>query len=261
MRSSLVFATKLSSCSMIALTVFGFGCQAQAASITLGNTTGKWVNPIPDSQNQGCSGVSGKKCYVTGVGTDSFTWGEPKINTPPEQPNRVTFVGNTFPTTVDIGKWFRIGNLEYLNGIIYADTNIKSATLNLNLSLGDKNPVNKVLPLAFNFLNTPNINTQNLKAPENADYVELAPLQTSFIWNKQSYLLDIDRFKIGAIEGEYSTDNSNLYAKLSYAPSRPDGAPSKDVPEGPTVAGSLLTAIYLLYRKRFSKQKAKSACR
>lgn len=253
---------------MIALALLGVGDQAKAASIILGNASGEWVNPIPDAQNTYCSDTSSSKCFVKGVGTNSFSWGEPQKNTP-DQPNQLTFTGKSFSASPDLGSWFKVGNLRYLNGIIYADTNIKSATLNLNLSLGDTNPVSKLLPILFNLRNTPNNNTQNIKDPENADYVDMiTPSATSFTLNKESYLFEIAGFSpslfapqksISAIEGEYSNDPGDIYARVTYGQKPDNFPPSNNVPEPPTIAGSFLIGIYLVYRKKFSKQKAKSS--
>jgi len=264
MNRGLVFAITLSSYSMIAFTVFGFSCQAKAASIILGSTSGEWVNPIPDSQNTYCSDISSSQCFVQGVGTNSFSWGEPANNQPSKQPNQLTFIGNSFSASTDINSWFKIGTLTYFNGIIYADTNIGSVTLNLNLSFGEQNPVSELLPVSFNLINTPNINTENIKDPENADYVEVETTSsTNFTLNNKSYLFEIAGFNISAIEGEYSNESgNNIYARFITPPPQPDNIlPTRNVPEAPTIAGSFLAGIYLVYRKTFCKLKAKSLSR
>ncbi|OUL33390.1 hypothetical protein BV372_17040 [Nostoc sp. T09] len=162
MKLSLVFATALSSCSMIALTAFGFSDQAQAATIS-GRADGVWVKAIPDSKNKFCSNSNTDCQFVQGVGTNSFSWGEPAKNTPPNQPNQLTFIGNSF--LADVGSWFKLGSLNYFNGIIYDDTNIQYVTLNLDWFFGDNNQVRKVLPISFYLENTTNQIKDNIKDP------------------------------------------------------------------------------------------------
>ncbi len=259
MKISLVFATALSSCSMIALTTLGFSSQAQAFSIS-GRADGEWVNPIPDGNNKFCSNSNTNCQFVNGVGTSLFSWGEPAANIPPYQPNKLRFLGNSF--SADVGSWFALGSLEYFNGIIYADTNIKRVTLNLDLSFGDNNEVSKLLPISFDLENTEN-KAENIKDPENADYIDIntASAKTSFQLNQISYQLDISPVRrISAIEGEQAA-RTYLYGRVS-SPNRPDSIPPKtDVPEPSTIVGSLLAGMYLIYRKKFSKLKATSSCK
>jgi hypothetical protein len=263
MKISLVFATALSSCSMIALTTFGFSNQAEAFSIS-GRADGKWVNPIADDNNKFCSNSNTNCQFVNGVGTNSFSWGESATNTPK---NKLTFMGNSF--SADVGSWFQLGSLGYYNGIIYADTNIKRVTLNLDLSFGENNQVRELLPISFDLENTEN-KAENIKDPENADYIHIntASTKTSFQLNQLSYQFEIAGFspsllspvtKISAIEAEEANGPIYLYGKVS-SPQRPESRPPKtDVPEPPTIAGSLLVGMYLIYRKKFSKLKATSS--
>lgn len=264
MKISLVFATTLSSCSMIALTTFGFFSQAEAFSIS-GRTKGEWVKPIADSKNKFCSNSNTDCQFVDGVGTNSFSWGEAAI--PPYKPNQLAFNGNSF--SADVDSLFQLGSLEYFNGIIFADTNIERVTLNLDLSFGDNNQVSKLLPITFDLVNTDNTAT-NIKDPENADYIRIntASAKTSFQLNQRSYQLEIAGFSqslsnpvttISAIEGEKAKGPNYLYGRVRSL-DRPDSIPpNRDVPEPSTIAGSLLVGMYLISRKKLSKLKATSS--
>ncbi|MDZ8056039.1 MAG: choice-of-anchor K domain-containing protein [Aulosira sp. ZfuCHP01] len=239
---------------MIAATAFGFSSQAQAFTIS-GKAVGAWYNPIPDIKNKFCSNNNTDCKFVTGVGTKSFSWGEPAKNTPPNQPNQLTFIGNSFSANGD--SWFKLGNLEYFNGTIYDDTNIEYVTLNLDLSFGDNNQVSKSLPISFYLENTTNLITDNIKDPRNADsiYINTALAKTSFQWNQDLYEFEIMGFSqsspvtsLSAIESE--SRNAGLYARVTSR---------KAVPEPSTIAASLLAGTYLIYRKKFSKLTAKSS--
>ncbi|OUL29592.1 choice-of-anchor K domain-containing protein [Nostoc sp. 106C] len=267
MKLSLVFATALSSCSMIAFTAFGFSGQAQAFTIA-GRADGVWVNPIPDSKNKFCSNSNTNCQFVQGVGNNLFSWGEPAQNTPPNRPNQLTFIGNSF--LADVGSWFKLGSLNYFNGIIYDDTNIQYVTLNISLSLDDNNQVSKLLPISFYLENTTNQIKDNLKDPRNADsvYINTTSARTSFKLNQNSYIFQISGFSpllsssqtsISANEGEFQ--DAAIYARFI----KPNGVdnipPRKDVPEASTIAASFLGVAYLIYRKKFSKLTAKFSCK
>lgn len=263
MKISLVFATTLSSCSIIAFIAFGFFSQAQAFSIS-GRADGEWVNPIADNNNKFCTNNNTNCKFVNGVGTNSFSWGEPATNTPA---NKLTFIGNSF--SADVNSWFTLGRLEYFNGIIYSDTNIQYLTSNIHLSFGENNQVSKLLPISFYLENTEN-QAANIKDPKNADSVEIntASAKTSFQLNQISYQLDIAGFspsllspvrRISAIEGEEANGPIYLYGRVSFLDEPDSIPPTRDVPEPSTIAGSLLVGMYLIYRKKFSKLKATSS--
>lgn len=281
MNISLVFATAISGCSMFALATFGFSSQAQAFTLS-GSADGVWSNPILDEANLCLKTPNHPECatMVQGVGTNKFSWGTVAKISATKKANELTFTGNSF--SADEGSWTKIGTLKYFNAINYADTNVKNVTLNLDLSFGDRQkPVNKLLQVNFNLVNTPNPakpkNIQELKDAAYADRVEFAtPLPTTeFIYNVDSFIFEIGGFgrptffrppqtSISALEDEFAQNQfgieHEIYARVSYG-KKPDSVPPKNnVPEPSTVAGSLLAGMYLLYRKNFSKQKAKSSC-
>ena len=265
MNISLVFATAISSCSVLAVAAFGFSSQAQAFTIS-GQANGVWSNPIPDEDNKFCSDLSSPTCFISGVGTNTFSWGEVAKSATVKKPNQLTFTGTNFSAAV--GSWFKIGTLDYYNGLVYADTDFKNVTLDLDLSFGNDDRVNKFSRVTFNLINTVN-KAKDIKDIENADSVEFAtPIPTtSFKYNLDAYQFEIAGFSpslfprqtsISAIEEGYAT--ANIYARVTYV-TVPDTVPPKnEVPEPSMIAGSCLAGIYLAYRKKLSKQKAKSSC-
>ncbi|MBW4643834.1 MAG: PEP-CTERM sorting domain-containing protein [Goleter apudmare HA4340-LM2] len=249
MKLSSVFATTLSSCSIITLTAFGFLSQAQAATVS-GKSSGRWVNPTVEN--------SDVQLVNTGVGTNSFTWGEPVPGTPD---NQLVFTGNSF--LADIGSWFEIGNLTYRNGTVYADTGVDKVTLNLDLYFDDQVPFSKVFPISFQLENTLNDSNIDLKDPRNADYVEWANFlaEPSFTIAGNTYTLELgglgqdNQNKLTVLEGDEIS--AAFYARINTSPPQ-SGVPSKDVPEPTSIIGSLLVGSYLIYRKKLYKVKLNS---
>jgi hypothetical protein len=268
MNISLIFANALSGCSMLALAALGFSSQAQAFTIS-GKADGVWSDPILESGNICLKNPSHPECstMIQGVGKDTFSWGTVAKSSSTKKANELQFTGTDFSS--DLGRWFKIGTLKYFNGLIYSDTNAKNVTLNLNLSFGNQNPVDKLIPITLNLINTPNIG--NIKDIANADRVEFPTSipTTSFKYNLDTYQIDIRPFStsffesqtsISAIEEEYTNDPGNIYAKVIQGPPPDREPPISSVPEPSTIAGSCLAGIYLAYRKKLSKQKAKSSC-
>ncbi|WP_017655096.1 choice-of-anchor K domain-containing protein [Fortiea contorta] len=247
MKLSLVFATTLSSCSILAMTTFGFLGQALAGTIS-GKSSGTWVNPtVVDSNVQ---------LVHTGVNTNSFTWGEPVPGTPA---NQLVYTGSSF--LADVGSWFQIGSFTYQNGTVYADTGVDAVTFNLAMSFGDQAQSSQVLPISFSFKNTLNDLSVGLRDPKNADSVQFfKSANPSFSLGGNNYTLEIGGFspnnqntEITALEGDQIT--AGFYARIN--PSDTQSSPPKDVPEAPSILGSLLVGTYLIYRKKFSQVKAK----
>lgn len=220
----------------MAIAGFGFSDQAHAFNIA-GNTSGKWGIPIAE-------GINTEPLY-TGVGTNSFSWGE----APDDEPNQLIFQGNSFSGATD--SWLKIGSLNYYNGIVYTGTSVDSVPLNLQLSLRDNHnniQLSKDFSIYFNLINTPNVVVDNIKDPQNADFVEIDTNlnNSSFIFDNHQYQFELKGFgetgnnSISALEGDsYSTD---IYARL------------QEVPESTTIAASLLLGICLLYSKILSKK-------
>lgn len=239
MKPYLVFKTTLSSCAMIAIAGFGLSEQAQAFNIS-GNSSGNWGDPI-------AVGINTEPLY-TGVGTNSFTWGEAAV----DKPNELKFQGNSFSQST--GSWFKIGSLNYYNAIVYAGTSVDIVPLNLQFSLNDSQnntQLSKTFSIYFNLINTPNIIQNNLKDTLNDDFVIINRNvdNASFIFGKNQYKFELKGFgetgdsSIRAGEGDsFSTE---IYGRIQA------------VPEPTTIASSLLVGIFLLNRKRLS-QKLKS---
>lgn len=246
MKPCMVFTATLSTCAMMAIAGFGFSDQAHAFNIA-GNTTGKWGIPIAE-------GINTEPLY-TGVDTNSFSWGE----APDGEPNQLIFQGDSFSGATN--SWLKIGNLNYYNGIVYTGTSVDIVPLNLQLSLTDNQnniQLSKDFSIYFNLINTPNVVVDNIKDPQNADFVEIDTNLTnsSFIFDNHQYQFELKGFSqngdksISALEGD--TSSTDIYARI-----RPD-SPSQNVPEPPTIAGSLLLGTYLAYRKISSKATTKS---
>ncbi|AFY33844.1 choice-of-anchor K domain-containing protein [Calothrix sp. PCC 7507] len=251
MRISLVFATTLSSCSIMTTAALGFSTQAQAATVS-GESSATWVNPTLDNSN------SDVNLIYTGVGTNTFTWGEPTTGTPN---NQLVFTGNPF--LANIGSWFQIGNLKYQNGTISAFTGVDNVTLNLDVRFDGQVAFSKVFPVLFSLENTPN-NNPDLKDPSNADYVKLATYfaNPNFTLAGNNYTLELGGFsqdsqtRISALEGEEIS--ADIYARINDAdvpPGVPPSAPLEAVPEPSTIISSLLVGIFLIYRQKFLKLK------
>jgi len=230
------------------MTTVGLPSQAQASTIS-GQASGTWVNPTLLDNNV--------QLVDTGVGTNSFTWGEAVPETPP---NQLVFTGDSF--SADIGSWFKIGNLDYFNGTVYADTGADNVTLNLALNFNNQVPISQVFPVSFQLENTPN-NNPDLKDPSNADSVKwnTTLANPSFTLGGNNYSLQIAGFSpnsqttgITALEGDQIT--AGFYARVN-ATDVQSAPPAKDVPEAPSMLGSLLVGGYLIYRKKFFKVKTK----
>lgn len=249
MKLSLVFATTLSSCAIVATTTVGLPSQAQAGTIS-GNSSGTWVNPtVVDNNTQ---------LLYTGVGTNSFTWGEAVPGTPN---NQLVYTGNPF--SADIGSWFKIGNLDYANGTVYADTGVDDVTLNLAVNFNDQVSLSKVFPVSFHLENTLNNPAVSLKDPSNADSVKWSTTlpNPSFTLGGNNYILEIASSNPGSqtsgitvLEGEQIT--AGFYARVNSSDGQ-SAPPTKDVPEAPSILGSLLVGGYLIYRKKFFQGKIK----
>jgi hypothetical protein len=261
MKLSSVFATTLSSCSLLTCTALSLCCQAQAATVS-GRSSGVWINPTVDSNDV--------QLVNTGVGTNSFTWGEAEPGTPP---NQLIFTGNPFAT--DMNSWFKVGTLTYFNGTVYADTGVDNVTLNLGVNFDDQVPLSKVFPISFRLVNTLNDPNIDLQDPANADYVEWTAFlaDPSFTVAGNAYTFELGGFgqnnqtRLTALEGQEIS--SDVYARINtaQAPSVPPSKlpppqvppaklpPAQDVPEPSTIIGSLLLGSYLIYRKKLYKIK------
>ncbi|MBW4676251.1 MAG: choice-of-anchor K domain-containing protein [Desmonostoc geniculatum HA4340-LM1] len=229
MKRSLVFATAISSFFVTATTAFGFSGQAQAFSFS-GFSSGTWGEPTPGSLDTNPT--------YTGVGTKTFTWGQP--SSPSILPNKLVFDGSSFSGDTD--SVFKIGELRYFNETVLKGTSVEFVPLNLNLSLNSPVGINQVFNFNFHLVNTPNTSTN---PQENADSVfidtNLAYNSFTFAGNKYTLELtgfnpDVPQLSIKALEG--GTATTAVYARI------------KTIPEPAAIAGLCLVGIYLVSRKK-----------
>ncbi|MBD2678155.1 MULTISPECIES: choice-of-anchor K domain-containing protein [Nostoc] len=230
MKQSLVVTTAVSSFFVTATTAFGFSGQAQAFSFS-GISSGTWGVPTPGSLDTNPT--------FTGVGTNTFTWGQPSA--PSTLPNKLIFDGSSFSGNTD--SLFKIGELKYFNETVLKGTSVEFVPLNLNLSLNSPVGINQAFGFDFRLVNTPNIATNTPE--QNADFVfidtNLSYKTFTFAGNKYTLELtgfnpDVPLFSIQALEG--GTTTASVYAKI------------KTIPEPATIAGLSLLGIYFLSRKK-----------
>jgi hypothetical protein len=241
MKLSLVFATAICSFFVGATTEFGFSGQADALTFA-GISNGTWGEPTPGSTNT--------NPIFTGVGSNTFTWGDPNI-CPPDLDipgcqvigsNKLNFNGNSFST--DINSEFQIGDLTYFNGTVLLGTSVEFVPLNLNLSFSSPLGISEVFDFKLRLVNTPN---EAIDPEQNADFVfidtNLSNRTFSFEGDKYTLELtgfnpNVDQKSIKALEG--GTTATAIYAKI------------KSVPEPSLVVGLSLLGIYLISRKKNS---------
>ncbi|MBO3461058.1 choice-of-anchor K domain-containing protein [Aetokthonos hydrillicola Thurmond2011] len=248
MKFSSVFSAVVSTLAVTAVTALGFTNQAQALTFS-GSSAGRWGTPTAGSINT--------NPVYTGVGTNSFTWGQaipddPNFGTPP---NQLTFTGQSFSTETD--SVFKVGQLAYFNGTVPEGTNVNSVPLNLRVSFNDPVSVNKVFDFNFNLVNTPNTSANPL---DNADYVLITRnvSNSTFTFDDGQYTLELIGFSqddgktnvndFRVLEGERTT--ANLFAKITKVSSR------RQVPEPTHIIGLSVLGIYLVSRRQRLKVKS-----
>ncbi|MEH2423904.1 MAG: choice-of-anchor K domain-containing protein [Nostoc sp.] len=244
MKLSFVFVTAISSFFVSATTVFGFSSQADALTFS-GDSNATWGEPTPGS-------IDTNPLY-TGVGSNTFTWGDPNVCPIPNTPsgctitgsNKLTFNGNSFST--DINSAFKIGDLTYFNGTVVEGTSVEFIPFNLNVSFSPAVGINQVFDFNLRLVNTPNEGTD---AEKNADlvFIDRNLSNRSFTFEGNKYTLeltgfnpDVRQLSIKGLEG--ATIRTAIYGKI------------KTIPEPATVAGVSLIGIYLMSRKKFLEKK------
>ncbi|MEA5605841.1 choice-of-anchor K domain-containing protein [Nostoc sp. UHCC 0252] len=240
MKLSLVFATAISSFFVSATTVFGISNQANALTFS-GTSSGTWGQPT--------LGNTDTNPTYTGVGSNTFTWGDPNVCPPsPSTPsgcavtgsNKLTLNGNSF--SADINSAFKIADLTYFNGTVLNGTIVESVPLNLNVSFNPPSGNSEIFDFKLRLLNTPNDSTD---PEENADFVfidtNLRNGSFTFEGNKYTFELtsfnpDFTQISIKALEG--GTIETAIYAKI------------KPIPEPSLLVGISLLAICVVSRKK-----------
>ncbi|MBD2772636.1 choice-of-anchor K domain-containing protein [Iningainema tapete] len=244
MKPSSVLTNTLSTVAVTILTALGFSSQAQSLTIS-GNSSGTWGIPNPGSINT--------NPVYSGVGTNSFTWGEPiiddtvDIGTPV---NRLTFSGQSF--SADIDYLFKVGNLTYFNGRVPPGTNVESVPLNLSLSLTNPISLNEVINFDFELENTNNLPENTPEQNADIVYVKNKLGERSFTLNGEQYLLDLIGFsqdegdssvsQFRVLEGEATT--AGVFARITRQ------TPTEQIPEPATITGLSVLSIYLLVSRK-----------
>jgi hypothetical protein len=139
-----------------------------------GTISGTFTDPQPNDTT------------YTGVGTNSFTYGEPAFG----NPNQLTMDGDSISTLT--GSDFALGRLSYFNGSTYDGTHSDSVELNLDIILSAPVPTSITLPVTLDLLSTEN---STGAADPDADYVSAVltslPL---FVANGTTYQLQLVGF-------------------------------------------------------------------
>ncbi|HIK08175.1 MAG TPA: choice-of-anchor K domain-containing protein [Trichormus sp. M33_DOE_039] len=204
------FSSVATKTTLTALASLALANSVQAAPPFTGNSSGTWGTPIPSTAS----------IVYSGVGTDTFTWGDAaSFGT---GANYLNFVGNAFSTNFDTP--FQIGNLTYFNGTTTIGTTPESVPLDVLLAFTDPSGLNENFNFSFNLISTDNNGTPD----ENADFV-FPPnsfSSTNFNFGGQDYTLQLLGFsKDGGTTlvnefrvRESETDTASLYAKITVTP-------------------------------------------
>ncbi len=226
--------TLVSTVALATLASVSLSSSAQAQTF-VGNSSGTWGTPDPGTNTNP---------VFSGVGTDTFEWGQASFGTPP---NRLSFAGNAFSTNIDT--LFQVGDLTYFNGSTSINTAVDSVPLNVELAFTDPTGFTESFAFNFDIVSTPNTNDPQ----ESADFV--FPMSSfgdrSFSFDGMDYTLEltgfsqdggattVDEFRVL----EDATTTAAVFGKITKAP-------VQDVPE-PTILGGLgLLSLYLIKRRR-----------
>ena len=122
-RNSFVAAT-LSTIALTAVASLGVSSQALAQSLTFqGNSSATFGTP---------NTVTNGNPQFSGVGSNTFTFGDASSSTFGTGPNELTFAGNSFSTVINSP--FQVGNFTYFNGETALGTTVDSVPLNIQLA-------------------------------------------------------------------------------------------------------------------------------
>ncbi|KAF3883799.1 MULTISPECIES: choice-of-anchor K domain-containing protein [Nostocales] len=242
MKLSSVLTTAVSTLTVGVVTVLGFSSQALGLTF-FGDSRATWGEPIiyPGSVNT--------NPRYTGVGTNTFTWGDgqpkdPIYGTPA---NELTLKGNSFQAQEN--SVFKIGDLTYFNGTVPQGTNVDSVSLSLNLSFSEPFQFSEVFQYELELENTTNEGDREKDA--DSVVVKNTFSDRSFSFGGNDYLLELIGFsqdggnttvkKFRVYEDDEIT--AGIYARITRI------TPPKTVPEPASLAGLSVLSIYLLSRK------------
>lgn len=207
---SINFSNFVTKTTLTALASVALANSVQAAPPFTGSTSGTWETPTP----------SAAPIVFTGVGTNTFTWGD--ADSFGTGPNSLSFTGNAF--SANVNSPFSVGNITYFNGTTAIGTTPSSVPLNVLLNFTDPSGLNENFNFSFNLNSTPNTGTPD----ENADFV-FPPntfSDTSFNFSGQDYTLQllgfsrdggttlVNEFRVR----ESETDTAALFARITLNP-------------------------------------------
>ena len=135
---------------------------AANADPIVGSSYGTFDNPV------GPGGMT-----VTGVGTNSFTWGDGSAFSSP--PSSLDFAGTAFDT--DTGTIFDVGSITYFNGTIAGGTQADTVDFNLGLTFTTPGGIDETFTYLLSLINTPNSNDPNSSA-DIIQFPSVLPVQT-----------------------------------------------------------------------------------
>lgn len=242
MKLSSVLATAASALAVSVVTALGFSSQALGLSFK-GGSSGTWGEPI------NYLGSANTNPRYTGVGTNTFTWGDGQPNEPiyGTPANEMTFTGKSFQA--EEGSVFKIGYLTYFNGTVPQGTNVDSVSLSLNLSFSEPFQFSEVFEDELELENTTNFGIPEIDA--DSVIVKNTSSDRSFSFGGNNFLLELIGFsqddgnttvkKFRVYENQKIT--AGLYARITRI------TPPTKIPEPVSLAGLSVVSIYLLSRK------------
>jgi hypothetical protein len=213
-----------------------FGAMANADIAA--SSSGTFTNPVGDSG-----------LVDSGVGTSTFTWGDPDgFGT---GPNSVNFAGNGAIAS-PFNTPFVVGTLTYFNGTTTLGTNASSVDLNAELDLTSPVVTTATFPFTLAITTTPNTGS----AADNADILSLTNLYTSqtFMVGGDTYtllLLGFENVDIsqGFVDAagfhvyEGSTGTADLEAEVLLASQVPE-------PVSVTLLMTIVGGLFVAKRRR-----------
>lgn len=160
-----------------------------------GTVSGAWVNPTP----------SGSPIVATGVGTSTFTWGEPDGG----KANSVGFKSSSFSSTTETK--FKVGTITYFNGTTASGTTPDTVDLALTLNFANPALGPVTSDYTFKLVSTPNTDDPNASA----DYLYLptAFSATSFLIDGVTYNVKLADFEHIVGDGFLPSDEFSLHVR------------------------------------------------
>lgn len=184
-------ATKIFLKIVTSLSVLIFTANVYAIPIA-GGSSGSFINP-----------VGGSGMIVSGVGTDSFTWGNgSSFNSPPSS---LGYAGNSF--SEETGDVFSFGTLSYFNGTIALGTEATAVDLDVTLTLTNPSGIVEDFLYTMALINTPNVSDPNASA----DIVNLPGTQPDSFFTVGGVNYTLEFLGFGEIAGSGFTTVDNFH--------------------------------------------------